>query len=54
MNRLVYLLYAVVVVLITTGINSSLENSAGGSYRSWGNTTGTSSGSGSWSGGGHK
>ena len=56
MNRLVYILYALVLTTATTGINSSLSTSGGGSsYRSWGNSSGFSTGSGSsWSGGGHK
>lgn len=53
MNRLVYLLYASIVVLISTAINARLESTAAGSYRSWGGGSGYSSGSG-WSGSGHK
>ncbi|MBS1208374.1 MAG: hypothetical protein H6R19_772 [Proteobacteria bacterium] len=54
MNRLVYLLYALIVTTVVTGVNHSLTSSSG-SYRSWGNSSGFSTGSGSgWSGSGHK
>ncbi len=54
MNRFVYTLYALLVITVTTGVNHG-TSSGGGSYRSWGNSSGYSSGSGSsWSGGGHK
>jgi len=54
MNRLAYILYALIVTTVVTGVNHNL-NSGGGSYRSWGNSSGFSTGSGSgWSGGGHK
>ncbi|NSL56054.1 hypothetical protein [Uliginosibacterium aquaticum] len=52
MHRIVYFLYATIVVLATTGINSHVDNISSGSYRSWGNSSGYSSGGGSgWSGG---
>lgn len=53
MNRLVYAIYALVVVLVTTGINGGISSRGGGgsSYRSWGGPS-ISTGSG-WSGG-HK
>jgi uncharacterized membrane protein YgcG len=55
MNRFVYALYALVVVLTSTAINSGISAGSGGSPRSWGNGSGFSTGTGSgWSGGGHK
>ncbi len=54
MNRFVYALYAVVVVLSSSAINSGLSN-WGNSSRGWGHSSGFSTGSGSsWGGGGHK
>ena len=56
MNRLVYILYALVLTAATTGINSSPgTGGSGSSFRSWGNSSGYSTGgSSSWSGGSHK
>lgn len=56
MNRLVYAIYALVVVLVTTSVNGGLSRLGGGtSYRSWGGGSSFSTGSGSsWGGAGHK
>ena len=58
MNRMTYIIYAIAVTLMATGLNHSIGSggsSGGGSYRSWGNSTGFSTGSGGgWGGGGHK
>lgn len=54
MSRLFYVIYAVVVVLISTGINSAQTGKQGSAGRGWGSSGYHSGGSG-WSyGGGHK
>jgi len=52
MGRFAYIIYAIIVVLVATSLDGAM-GSRGGSYRSWGNSTGFSTGSG-WGGGGHK
>lgn len=55
MNRFTYAIYALVVVITSSAINSGVSSFSGGSSRSWGNSSGFSTGSGSsWSGGSHK
>lgn len=49
MNRFAYLIYAAIVILGSNAINNSLERNMAGSYRSWGGSTSSGSGSG-WSG----
>jgi hypothetical protein len=55
MNRNTYIVYALIIVLATLGLNSHLESGVNTSYRSWGNSSGFHTGSGSnWGGSGHK
>lgn len=57
MNRFTYIVYAIIVTLVATSLNGAIRSTgaSGSSYRSWGNSTGFSTGSGgSWGGGGHK
>ncbi|MEC5398365.1 hypothetical protein [Uliginosibacterium sp. H1] len=49
MGRVLYVIWAIVVTAVVTGINASqpTDNSGSGSYRSWGSGSGYTGGGGS-------